>query len=201
MPGLTTTPASPCTVSSLTYAVPLAPHSIPGHPTQPIDRSQGLEALHGHLLYTPNSLCPSLITTLYPAMLTFFILEYDCFTILCWFLLYNEVNQLFVYIHPSLLDRSPSIPIPPIQVITEHRAELLVLYGSFPLLSVLHMVVYICQSSSPDLYPPPLPPPCADMSVLYLCVSILALEIGSSVHFSRVHIYALIYDICFLFLT
>lgn len=36
----------------------------------------------------------------------YFALEYNCFTILCYFLLYNEVNRLYVY--PLLLD----LPIP-----------------------------------------------------------------------------------------
>ena len=30
---------------------------------------------------------------------SFFLLEYGCFTMLCSFLLYNEMNQLYVYIH------------------------------------------------------------------------------------------------------
>ena len=29
-----------------------------------------------------------------------FLLEYNCFTTLCWFLLYNKVHQLYVYAHP-----------------------------------------------------------------------------------------------------
>ena len=31
-------------------------------------------------------------------------LEYNCFTMLCYFLLYNNVNQLDVYIAPLLLE-------------------------------------------------------------------------------------------------
>ena len=33
--------------------------------------------------------------------------------------------------------------------------------------------------------------------VLFVCVSVSALQMGSSVHFSRFHIYVLIHDICF----
>ena len=33
-------------------------------------------------------------------------------------------------------------------------------------------------------------------SVLYICVTILALEIGSSVPFSKFHMHVLIYNIC-----
>ena len=64
------------------------------------------------------------------------LLEYDCFTMVCQFLLYNKVNQLYIYIHPhisSLLHLPPTLPIPPLQVVTEHRADLLVLCDCFPL--------------------------------------------------------------------
>ena len=46
----------------------------------------------------------------------FFLLEYNCFTMLCQFLLYNEVNQLYVYIYlhiRSLLDLPPTPPSHP----------------------------------------------------------------------------------------
>ena len=54
------------------------------------------------------------------------------------------ISYMYAYIS-SLLDLplSPR-PIPSIYVITEHRAELLVLYSRFPL-SVLHVAVHICQ--------------------------------------------------------
>ena len=43
----------------------------------------------------------------------FFFLEYNCFAILCWFLLYNEVDQLHVYIYPLLLGPPSQLPTPP----------------------------------------------------------------------------------------
>ena len=55
---------------------------------------------------------------------------------LCQFLLYNKVNQLYIYICShisSLLRLPPTLPIPPLQVVTEHRADLPVLCGCFPL--------------------------------------------------------------------
>ena len=55
---------------------------------------------------------------------------------LCQFLLYNKVNQLYIYMYPhisSLLCLPPTLPIPPLQVITKHRADLPVLCGCFPL--------------------------------------------------------------------
>ena len=56
------------------------------------------------------------------------LLEYNCFTMLCQFLLYNKVNQLYAQLPPTL-------PIPPLQVVTKHRADLPVLCGCFPLAS------------------------------------------------------------------
>ena len=41
----------------------------------------------------------------------FFWLAYSCFVMLCWFLLYNKVNWLYVYIYiPTLLSLSPTCP-------------------------------------------------------------------------------------------
>ena len=66
---------------------------------------------------------------------------------------------------------------------------------------LIHMSVYmsipISQFITPQ--PPPLPlfPLGVHTFVLYICVSISALQTSSSVPFSRFHIYALIYDICF----
>ena len=54
----------------------------------------------------------------------------------CQFLLYNKVNQLYIDIYPhipSLQYLPPILPIPPLQVVTKHRADLPVLYGCFPL--------------------------------------------------------------------
>ena len=52
------------------------------------------------------------------------------------FLLYNKVNQLYVNIYPhipSLLHLPPTLPIPPLQVVTKQPADLPVLCGCFPL--------------------------------------------------------------------
>ena len=56
-----------------------------------------------------------------PTQFTFFfltsLLEYNCFTMVCPFLLYNKVNQLYIYIYPhisSLLCLPPTLPIPPL---------------------------------------------------------------------------------------
>ena len=54
----------------------------------------------------------------------------------CQFLLYNKVNQLYIYIYPrisSLLCFPPTLRIPPLQVATKHLVYLPVLCSCFPL--------------------------------------------------------------------
>ena len=64
------------------------------------------------------------------------------FTMLCWFLLHNEVTLLYVYVYIS----PPSWTSLPLQasisVATEHWAEPPALYGRFPR-AISHIVVYI----------------------------------------------------------
>ena len=96
------------------------------------------------------------------------LLEYNCFTMVCQFLLYNKVNQLYIYIYPhisSLLHLPPTLPIPPLQVITKHLADLPLLCGCFPLaiyftFSSVYMSIplpdfvlaYISPSSCPQVH-------------------------------------------------
>ena len=96
----------------------------------------------------------------------FFLLRYNCFTMQCQFMLYNKVNQLYVYIYPiswifpptSHPSRSPQ---------STKLSSLRYTAGSHQL-SVFHMVVYIYQSLSPNKSHPPFPhPPCPH--VLSLC--------------------------------
>ena len=64
------------------------------------------------------------------------LLKYNYFTLLCQFLLYKKVNQLYVYVYPhnpSLLRLPSTLPIPPLQVVTKNQADLTVLCGCFPL--------------------------------------------------------------------
>ena len=80
-------------------------------------------------------------STLFLYIFSFFffnrsLLEYNCFTIPCQFLLHNKANQPYAYTchHiSSLLRLPPILPIPPLQVITKHRADLPVLCCCFPL--------------------------------------------------------------------
>ena len=82
----------------------------------------------------------------------FNIFEYNCFTMLCQFLPYNKVNQLYVYIYPhnpSLLHLPPTLPTPPLQVVKKHQAHLPVLCMCFPLATYFifsgrtHKLLYI----------------------------------------------------------
>ena len=59
--------------------------------------------------------------------------QQSCFAMFCYFLLYNSVNQLYVYICPLPLGPPSRHSIPPLWVITEHRAELPEPFSSFPI--------------------------------------------------------------------
>ena len=101
----------------------------------------------------------------------------------CYFLLYNKVNKLYVYIYPhipSLFRLPPTLPIPPLQAVTKHRAALLVSCSCFPLATILHLVVYICPYHPLTWSQLTLPPPRVLKSILYICVFIPVLPLGSS---------------------
>ena len=123
------------------------------------------------------------LITLFVLLLNF-LLAYNCFTMLCQFLLYKEVNQLYIYIYPLPLG-PPSHPgIPFIQVITEHRAELPVLCSRLPLAiyftyGSVYMSVLISQ------FIPPSPSPSVSTR-LCICISIPAQQICSSVPFFQI---------------
>ena len=90
----------------------------------------------------------------------------------CQFLLYNEVNQLYVYIYPhisSLLCLPPSLPIPSLQVVTKHRADLSVLCGCFPLaIYFIFGSVYMSMPLSHFVSAYPSPSPCPEVHSLCL---------------------------------
>ena len=82
-----------------------------------------------------------------------FLLEYNCFTMLGYFLLYSEVNEPYANLYPLLLGPPSYLtPIPPLCVITEHRAKLPVLSSSFPLaVYFTHGSVYIGEGNGTPL--------------------------------------------------
>ena len=76
--------------------------------------------------------------------------------------------------------------------------------GSYQL-SILYILVYICQSQSPNSSHPPPPHHSPRLvSIRLFCTSVslfLPRKLVHLYHFSRFHIYVLIYDFLFLFLT
>ena len=116
------------------------------------------------------------------------LLEYNCFTVVCQFLLYNKVNQLYIYIYPhipSLLCLPPTLPIPPLQVVTEHGADLLCYAAASHQLSILHLVAYICPCHSLNSSQLTLPPPLVLKSILYVCIFIPVLELFGYIAYSQ----------------
>ena len=97
------------------------------------------------------------------------LLEYNCFTLLCWLLLYNEVNQLYVYIYPhipSLFRLSPMLPITSSRWSQSTELISLCYAAASHQLSILRLVVYIGPCHSLTLSQLTLPPPCILKSIL-----------------------------------
>ena len=111
------------------------------------------------------------------------LLEYNCFTMVCQFLLYNKVNQLYIYIYPhisSLLHLPrPSLSHPSRWSQSTKLISLCYAAASH-WLSILHLVVYICPCRSLTSSQLTLPPPPVLKSIFYLCVFIPVLPLGSS---------------------
>ena len=113
------------------------------------------------------------------------------------------MNQLYIYIYPhkpSLLRLPPTFPIPPLQVVTKHRADLPVLCSCFPL-AIYFTFGSVYMSMPLSHFVPAYPsPPSVLKSILYLCIFIPVLTLGSSEQFFfffRFLIYVLAYGICF----
>ena len=106
----------------------------------------------------------------------------NCFTILCLFLPYNNMNQPYVYTR-SLSLEPPSNPYPshPSRL-SEHWGELPVSHCNFPLASYLTHG-NVCLSATVSMRPTLSFPDCVHKSAVYVCISASALQIGSSVPF------------------
>ena len=131
------------------------------------------------------------------------LLEYNRFTVLCQFLLYNKVNQLYAYVYPhipSLLHLPPTLPIPPLQ---SQSTELISLhYGvASHQLSILHLIVYISPCHSLTSSQLTLPPPCVLKSILYVCFFIPVLSLDSSEPFFFFQIPYICVSIRYLFFS
>ena len=129
------------------------------------------------------------------------LLQYNCFTMVCSFLLCNKVNQLCIYIHPhisSLLSLPPTLPIPPLQVDTKHPADLPVLCGCFPL-AVCFTIGSVSMSMLLSHFVPAYSSPSLCPQVHSICLCLYScLNLGSSEpFFFKDSIYMLAYGICF----
>ena len=131
------------------------------------------------------------------------LLEYNCFTKVCQFLLYNKVNQLYIYINPHisfLFCLPPTLHIPPIQVVTKHRADLPVLCGCFPL--AIYFTFGSTYKSMPlSHFVPACPTPSLCPQVHSLCLRPYSCPVPrffrTFFFFFTIHIYVLAYGICF----
>ena len=92
------------------------------------------------------------------------------------FLLYNKVNQLYVNIYPhipSLLHLPPTLPIPPLQVVTKQPADLPVLCGCFPL-AIYFTFGSVYMSMPLSHFVPAYPSPSLCPQVHSLCVHLFS---------------------------
>ena len=109
-------------------------------------------------------------------------LEYNCFTVLCWFLLYSIVHQ--PYVHCPLPVEPPSPPSRPSRSSQSTGLSSLCCSRSPPALFHSWECTYVPATLSvrPAISCPPSPPHVLK-SILYVGVSIPVLQIGSSVPF------------------
>ena len=99
-----------------------------------------------------------------------FLLEDNCFTTLCCFFLYNNMNQLKCTYIPFLLSLPVTLWIPPLCVITDNRAEFPVPYSGFPLaIYFIHGSIYMLMLISQFF--PPFPSPTVFTSLFFMFVS------------------------------
>ena len=111
------------------------------------------------------------------------LMEYNCFTVLCQFLLYNKVSQLYVYMYPHIPSLSrvpPTLPIHPSRWSQSTKLISLCYAAALHQLPILHLVVYICQCHSLTLSQLSLPPPWVFKSIHYVCIFFPILPLGSS---------------------
>ena len=123
-----------------------------------------------------------------------FLLEYRCFTILCQFLLYNKVNQLYVYIYPFFLGFPSHLGHH--RVLSRVPCAIQQVLISYLFYTQCQQCIYV----NPKL--PIHPPPCPfclgiDVWSLHLCLSFCFVNKIVYTSFFRFYIYALIYVICF----
>ena len=102
---------------------------------------------------------------------------------LCWFLPYNDVNQPWVYMCLSLLPSSSPYPTP----LGCHRVLgwAACVTQQLPTSYVFYIWWCICFHATLSVHPTVFFPCCVHKSVLYVCISIVALQTSSSVPYFR----------------
>ena len=132
-------------------------------------------------------------------------MEDSCFTTLCWFLPYININQSQVYICPLPPEMPPphhpsSIPSHPSRLSQSTGLSYLCYIANSHLLSILHMAMYVFILFIS--FVPPSFPSGVHKSILYVCVSIAALQRRFTSIIFLDSIYMCKYKIfAFLFLT
>ena len=134
----------------------------------------------------------------------YFLLEYNCFTMSCQFLLYSMMSQLSMYIYPLPLEPPLHLPSHPSRSSQSTEQNSLCFTAGSHQQSILHVVVYICQRYSKLLFqfiPHSHPLPTSIILFSTCVLPFLPCEWDHQYHFSTFHRYGLIYDVCFVFLT
>ena len=116
---------------------------------------------------------------------------YSCFILLCQFLQYSRVNQPCIYLYPRFFGFPSRLGhnSAPSRVLCALQWRLIVFF--------MHSGVYVSVPGFQSIALSQLPP-LVSICLLSTSVSLFLLCIQDHLyHFSRFHIYALIYDICF----
>ena len=124
-------------------------------------------------------------------------MKYSCFTMLCYFLLHDEVNQSYAYTYSFLLGYTSFSHLSRSSLSTEFRTETPVLFSSFLLaIYFIHHSVYM--STLISQFVPAFLSLSLSTCLFPMSVSLfLPQKQVHLYHFSRFHIHSLIYDICF----
>ena len=148
--------------------------------------------------FLPGSGINGTIPTIAVLFFFFFWLEDNFFIMLCWFLLYINMNQSYIYIHPLLLEtpsQSPPYPNPPgfdraqdwaPNIKQQPPTSYLFNTWQWICFSAISQFVLLSLSSSVS----------TNLFSMFLFL-LLPYKEDHHCHFSRFHVYALVYDTCF----
>ena len=121
-------------------------------------------------------------------------MEYNCLTILCWFLLYSKVNQPHIHIY-SLPFGFPS-DSGHFGALSRVPWAIQYVLISYPFYTWYQLCILVNPNLS--IHAPPSPLPLAIHIFIFYPVSLfLPCRYDHLYHISRFHIHALVYNICF----